>query len=238
MTPGIFLGCTAAVMFGAVLQAATGLGAGLIVVPLLALISLKFLPAPLILASMALSSLMAWRGRAHIEGRALSTLLWGLCAGIVVGAASVSAIPSRYAGLIFGVLILIAVAISVRAPKLDRTIPISLGAGALSGFMGTVAAIGAPVVALLYQHEEGRVLRATLGFIYFVSSLVMLTLLHFAGRFGLREVLLGLWLVPAFIAGYFLATPLARRLDRGNTRIAVLVISSLSALVLILRSFL
>ena len=39
---------------GSVLQAATGLGAGLIVVPLLALISLEFVPGPVILAVLAL----------------------------------------------------------------------------------------------------------------------------------------------------------------------------------------
>jgi hypothetical protein len=40
----------------------------------------------------------------------------------------------------------------------------------------------------------------------------------------------------AGIDGFFVAPPIARMLDRANSRFAVLVISSLSAIVLIARS--
>ncbi len=59
---GIFAANTVLAL-GSVLQAATGLGAGLVVVPLLALISLDFVPGPVILAALTLAWLMAWRGR-------------------------------------------------------------------------------------------------------------------------------------------------------------------------------
>jgi len=236
MTLTMFFAGSAAVMLGAVLQAATGFGAGLIIVPLLALVSLEFLPAPLILASMSLSAIMAWQGRHHIVRQGLPALLAGLLAGIVLGAVSISAIPASRAGVIFGVLVLIAVAVSAFAPRAPRNVPVSLGAGALSGFMGTISAIGAPVLALLYQHEEGRALRATLGLLYFAGSVAMLVFLHFAGRFGAHEAVLGLWLIPAYASGFFLAAPMARVLDRGHTRIAVLLISCAAAVALIARS--
>jgi uncharacterized protein len=236
MTPTVFLAASAAVMLGAVLQAATGLGAGLIIVPLLALVSLDFLPAPLILASMSLSAIMAWQGRHHIVRRGLPALMAGLLAGVVLGTLSISVIPASRAGIIFGVLVLIAVAVSAVAPRAPRNIPVALGAGALSGLMGTISAIGAPVLALLYQHEEGRALRATLGLLYFVSSVAMLVFLHFAGRFGTHEAQLGLWLTPAYASGFVFAAPVARLLDRGHTRIAVLVISCVAAIALIARS--
>ncbi len=223
-------------MLGSVLQAATGFGAGLIIVPLLALVSLDFLPAPLILASMSLSAIMAWQGRRYIVKPGLTSLLSGLLAGIAAGALSISAIPASRAGAIFGVLVLIAVFVSAFAPRAPRNAPVAFGAGALSGFMGTISAIGAPVLALLYQHEEGRALRATLGLLYFTGSVVMLLFLHFAGRFGATEALLGLWLIPAYASGFFLAAPAARLLDRGHTRVAVLVISTAAAIALIARS--
>jgi uncharacterized membrane protein YfcA len=199
-------------------------------------VSLDFLPAPLILASMSLSSLMAWQGRHHIVRRGLGFMLGGLFIGIVLGTLSISAIPADRAGVIFGVLVLAAVAVSVAAPHPPRQPAVLLGAGALSGFMGTISAIGAPVLALLYQNEEGRALRATLGLLYFAGSVGMLVFLHFAGRFGAHEAVLGLWLVPAYLAGYFFAAPVARLLDRGHTRNAVLVISVVSAIALIARS--
>jgi uncharacterized protein len=236
MTIGTFAGATGAIILGAVLQAATGLGAGLIIVPLLALISLEFVPGPLIFASLALSCLMAWRGRDEISFADMRLLLAGLGAGILAGAASLSAIPVKSAGLVFGVLVLLAVAITAIGPRIRRGPATLLTGGILSGFMGTTSAIGAPVLALMYQHEDGKVLRATLAFLYFVSAVAMLTLLHFTQHFGMRELHLGLYLVPGFVIGYFLGAPLAKALDRGYARLAILILSVVSACVLVWRS--
>ena len=236
MTPTYIAAANLAVMLGAILQASTGLGAGLIIVPLLALVSLIFVPGPLVLASMALSGLMAYQGRREIDGRGLPMLLVFLSIGVALGALSIAAIPPQRAGIAFGLLVLIAVAVSAAMPRLERTVPVAAGAGMMSGFMGAISGIGAPILALIYQHEQPRVLRATLGFIFFVSSIAILVCLHFAGRFGWHETWLGLWLVPGYVLGFLVAPPIARVLDRGNSRRAVLVISTLSALVLIARS--
>jgi uncharacterized membrane protein YfcA len=102
--------------------------------------------------------------------------------------------------------------------------------------MGALSGIGAPILGLIYQYEEPRVIRATLAFIFTLSSVAILTCLHFAGRFGAHEAWLGVWLVPGYVLGFVMAPPLARALDRGSSRYAVLVISTLSALMLIARS--
>ena len=221
---------------GSILQAATGLGAGLVVVPLLALISLEFVPGPVILAVLALAWLMAWRGRAEIYFTGMPVLLGGLLIGMILGASALSYLPSDRLGVLFGGLILLAVVVSISGARVEHTRAVVSFAGALSGFMGTTSAIGAPVLALLYQHHPGPVLRATLGLLYLISSIVMLALLHLAGRFGMNELRLGLMLIPGVVAGYLLAGLLARFLDRGYSRMAVLVISTLSAFLLILKS--
>jgi uncharacterized protein len=226
-----------AVMLGAVLQASTGLGAGLIIVPLLALVSLEFIPGPIVLASMALSGLMAWQGRKDILSDGLPLLLGCLCIGIALGALSISSIPVQRAGIAFGVLVLVAVAVSAAMPQMQRTKPMVAGGSLMAGFMGAISGIGSPLLALMYQYEPTRVLRATLGFIFTVSSIVILICLHFAGRFGSLEAWLGVWLVPGYVLGYLVAPPIARMLDRGNSRRAVLIISSLSALMLIAKSW-
>jgi uncharacterized membrane protein YfcA len=236
VTPTQIAAANVAVMLGAILQASTGLGAGLIIVPLLALVSLIFVPGPLVLASMVLSGLMAYQGRREIDTKGLPLLLSFLCVGVVLGALSISAIPVQRAGIAFGVLVLIAVAVSAATPRLSRNLPVVAGAGVMSGFMGAISGIGAPILALLYQHEPPRVLRATLGMIFFISSIVILVCLHFAGRFGWEEWWLGLALIPGYLLGFLVAPPIARAMDRGNSRFAVLVISTLSAIVLIARS--
>jgi uncharacterized protein len=227
----------AAVLLGAVLQASTGLGAGLIIVPLLALISLDFIPGPIVLASVALSGIMALQGRREIQASGLGLLSLFLCLGVIAGALSISAIPLQRAGIAFGTLVLIAVAISVAMPDLRRTTPVVVAGGTFAGFMAAISGIGAPLLALLYQHEPPRVLRATLGMVFTISSTAILVCLHLVGRFGPHEAWLGLLLAPGYVLGFLVAMPVARLLDRGNSRKAVLVISTLSAVMLIVRSF-
>ncbi len=228
---------TAVITVGSVLQASTGLGSGLITVPLLALISVELIPGPLIFASLALSTLMAWRGRSNINFLNVKTLTIGLVVGTAVGTLSISAVPLDRAGILFGVLVLLAVAITATGTTIRLNRPNLLGAGALSGFMGVTASIGAPVLAVLYQHEESKTLRATLAFLYVISSSMMVAFLHLGGRFEFKELKLGLCLIPGFLIGYFLAAPIAKILDKGYSRIAVLIISTASAVVLIARSF-
>ncbi len=231
-----FVASGLAITLGAILQASTGFGAGLIIVPLLALISLDLIPGPMVLASLALSLLMAYRGRREINFINMDKLLIGLLGGTIIAAFGISAIPISQLSAVFGVLILVAVAISMIGVK-ARLTPLNMfTAGALSGFMGTTAGIGAPVLVLLYQNEGGKTIRSTLGFLYFVASIVMLLVLHLAGHFGSRELLLGLYLVPGFIVGYLISGKLAKLLDKGYSRIAVLVISAISALILIVKS--
>jgi uncharacterized protein len=231
-----FAAAATIITLGSVLQASTGLGSGLITVPLLALISLELIPGPLIFASLTLSSLMAWRGRNSINFLNVKTLTIGLIAGTAVGTLSISAVPLDRAGIVFGILVLFAVAITASGTRIRLNRLNLLGAGALSGFMGVTASIGAPVLAILYQHEESKTLRATLAFLYFISSTMMVVFLHFGGRFELKELQLGICLIPGFLIGYFLAAPVANVLDRGYSRIAVLAISTVSAMVLIARS--
>ena len=232
---GIFA-ANAVLALGSVLQAATGLGAGLVVVPLLALISLDFVPGPVILAALTLAWLMAWRGRAEISYKGMPPLLGGLLIGMMLGASTLSLLPLDRLGVLFGSLILLAVALSVSGSRVALSPATASVAGAVSGFMGTTTAVGAPVLALMYQHHPGPVLRATLGFLYFVSSIVMIILLHLAGRFGAQELRLGLMLIPGVVAGYLVAGYLSPYLDRGYSRIAVLAISTISAGLLIVRS--
>ena len=221
---------------GAVLQAATGMGTGILIVPLLALIDLNLVPGPAVLASMALSLPMAWRGRRHIAYDDLKPLMAGLLAGCSVGALGLASIPAERVGIAFAVVILVTVVVTsvgVRLPFNRRSL---VSVGLIAGVMGASSGVGAPPIALLYQHREGPELRPTLAFVYAVSSVMIVVFLAAVGKFGLRESGLALLLVPGYLLGYFIAAPLARILDRGYSRVAVLILSAVSALALLLRS--
>jgi len=236
-TPELFVLATGAILTGSLLQAATGLGAGLIIVPLLALISYDLVPAPMIFASIALSSTMAFRGREAIDKKGLGTITAGLILGTILAAVFIANIPIAKLGIVFGVIILLAVGVSLFRPAIRFEPRLLLATGFISGIMGTAAGIGAPVLALLYQYHPAATVRATLAFLYLISSLMMLFFLHFAGRFGLPELISGLFLIPGFILGYLLSPALARLVDHGYIRPIVLIFSSVSALLLIAKSF-
>jgi uncharacterized membrane protein YfcA len=224
------------IVVGAVLQAATGMGTGILIVPMLALIDLELVPGPAVMASMALSLPMAWRGRRHIAYDDLKPLMAGLLAGCGVGALGLAAIPAERVGIAFAVVILVTVAVTsagVRIPFNRRSL---VSVGVIAGVMGASSGVGAPPIALLYQHREGPELRPTLAFVYAASSAMILIFLTAVGKFGLRETGLALWLMPGYVLGYLIAAPLARILDRGYSRVAVLILSTVSSVALLVRS--
>ena len=70
---------------GSVIQTLTGMGTGFLVVPIIALIDISLLPGPMVLASMSLSGLMTYRGRAHIDYKNVGAILCGIVPGAIIG---------------------------------------------------------------------------------------------------------------------------------------------------------
>jgi uncharacterized membrane protein YfcA len=231
-----FILASLAICLGSILQAVTGLGAGLVIAPLLALISYELIPAPIIFASLSLTVVMTYKGWNYIDFKSMKNLLPGLLLGIIIAANIITYLPLAKLGIVFGMLILVAVVISVMAANTKPNQRWYPAIGALSGFMGTTAAIGAPVLALLYQNQSGATIRATLACLYLFSSVPMLLSLHFVGKFGVPQLLSGLYLMPAFLLGFFIAPLFISWLDRGYARHAVLIFSSVSAVSLIIKS--
>jgi len=223
------------ITIGATLQAATGLGAGMIAFPLIALISLDLVPGPLIFSTFFLSVYMAVKGRRNIRYTSMNKLMFGIIIGTIIGGYSLTFVPIDKLGIFFGILLLSVVAISVVGKKMPYTNKNMLGLGAAAGFMGITVASGSPFVALLYQYEKGPIIRATLSFIYLIACIITLLILSLSNRFGIEEMVYGLCLTPGYLIGYMLSGKLSAYLDQGYTRIIILVVSSSSALALIIK---
>lgn len=224
------------VTIGATLQGSVGFGLGLFSVPLLVLIDPRFVPAPLLFASIALTVLLTHRERGSVLFADLKWAVGGRLFGIAAATAALELVPERQIGILFGVLVLAAVGLSASGWRL-RVTPRSLfGAGVMSGFMGTAVSIGGPPVALLYQHETGPRIRGTLSAYFLIGVSLSLVGLHLIGRFGRSEILIALTLIPGIIIGFVLSRRFVHVLDRGYVRRAVLVVSGASALTILLRS--
>jgi uncharacterized membrane protein YfcA len=224
---------TVVVAVGACVQGSMGFGLGLLSAPLLALVEPDLVPGPVIFASVPLSLLVAWRERASFDLREVRWAVTGRLPGTVAGAFAVAVLPQRGLAALFALVVLGAVGLSVGGWDVRPTTSTLVAAGAASGFMGTATSIGGPPIALVYQHSTGPRLRSILATYFVFGALFSLGSLAAFGEFGLHGLRLGLWLLPGMALGYLLSRRASRYLDRGRTRAAVLVSSSVSALVLI-----
>ena len=101
--------------------------------------------------------------------------------------------------------------------------------------MGTATSIGGPPLALLYQHHEGPVLRATLAATFALGTVVSVLGLALAGVIEGWQVVLALALAPGTLLGVLASNRLVGRLDGAWLRPAVLLFVSVAAVVAIAR---
>lgn len=225
-----------AVTLASVVQGVSGVGGGFIAVPLLAMIDVRLLPGPLIFGSLAISGVMAWHERAAIDYHNVGPILLATLPGAAVGAWLLTGLDPDRLGLAFGSVILLAAAVTVSGVRLPLNRFSGALAGAAAGAMAAVSGMGAPMLAILYQHESGPRVRATLALLYTGATVLILIALASFDRFGLGEAVAGLLLVPGYLVGYALSRLLTARVDRGATRVVVLAVSVAAAVALIIDS--
>lgn len=236
-TFSILVASAAVVAAGAALQGAVGFGLAVVAAPVLVMLDPALVPGPLILAALVLAGLVTIRDRSGIELRGLGAAVAGRLVGAPVGAFVLVLLPGEGLPLLVAFAVLFAVAVSAAGVRLPRTTPVLLGAGFLSGVLGTATSIGGPPMALVYQHAAGQSLRGTLGGYFVFSTFYSLLVLFAVGRFGAGEAVAGAALVPGVVAGFYASDRLARRLDRsGRTRAAILGVAALAGLVAIVRA--
>ncbi len=222
---------------GAVLQSAIGFGLGPFAVPLLVLIDPHLVPGPLLFAAVTLTTLMYLRDRSEVRLQEFTWASAGRVVGSLLGAYFLTVFPARHLKPLFAGLVLFAVLLSVSGVSLSLRPKNLLGAGIVSGFMGTVAAIGGAPMALVYQHQKGSKLRGTLAAIFILGTVIALISLAVVGKFGLRDVYYGFVLIPGVITGFLFSKKAVRFLDKGYLRPAILIVTTLAALVLVIDTF-
>jgi len=224
--------------FGSALQGTIGFGLGLIGVPLLVILNPVYVPGPVLLSALCLTILISRREQHAISMKEIKWAVAGRICGAVIGSFLLTIIPQKSISVLFGAMILLAVIISFSGMKLDLNAVNLLGAGTVSGIMGTTSAIGGAPMALIYQHQKGPRIRGSLSTIFIFGTIISLSSLIVIHRFGLKEIYAAVTLIPGILLGFFLSKRLARILDRGYIRPAVLIASALSSLIVILKNIL
>ncbi len=221
---------------GAFVQGSVGFGHNLIAAPVFALVDERLVPGPAIASAGVLVLLTVLRDRRGVHLGEVGTAVVGRVPGTVAAAVAVALLPERALAVGFAVLVLVAVGIVATGAHVRPTRATLLGAGALSGFMGTATSIGGPPMAMLYASEEGRRVRGTLSGFFLVGIGMSLAALVATGAFDATSARLSLLPVPGILVGFACSGWGSRFLDAGRTRPAVLAVSALSAASVLLRA--
>ena len=225
-----------AVFVASLVQTSTGMGFAMIAAPLLALISLEFVPGPMLFVNLFLSLFMLGDGRAHVVRREITALFPTILMGTLLGAAILTYIPSSSLGILFACLILLAVAISLVAKAQPLTTRNLSLCGLAVGTMGSTSGIpGAPLV-ILYQNEPLEKTRPTMALVFTFSYITSLMALTYAGAFNLRLAADGLYLLPGLLAGFGAGKWARQYLTRAMGRFVMLTIASIGAVLLLIKS--
>lgn len=229
-----FTAC-AILLIGTIIQGSIGFGLALFGAPLVYWLNQEFVPGPMLVVGMSLPLLILIREWRAMDINGVRWTIPGQLTGAVIAGGGLAVVEESYLSLIFGVLVLLAVALSAIAGAPRITPGRLLSAGALSGFMATATSIGGPPLAIAYQSVSGSRLRASLSAVFVVGAFGSLTALAVIGRFGVEELLIGLSLLPPIFVGFWISTYTATLFDRKWLRGAVLGVSALAGLVAIVQ---
>ncbi|MFL2433279.1 sulfite exporter TauE/SafE family protein [bacterium] len=237
MSPGEILTVVLTVLFGATLQGSVGFGMGLIASPILILIDPRFVPGPILLSTTVLTVLLVYRERTAIDFHGIQWAMVGRLVGTVLASAILLVVSADQLVLLIGVFILSAVGMSLSGFRFDPIRPVLVVAGMLSGLLGTIASVGGPPMALVYQHAAGARIRSTMSGFFLLGTILSLGALWYVGRFGAYEIQLTLVMLPSVLTGFVLSKWTAVYVDRGYVRPAVLSVAAGAGLLVIIRQF-
>jgi uncharacterized protein len=230
---GLFLVATVA----AIIQRTTGQAFGTILAGFVTLIAPAYVPAAVILLGAPVTLMSVGLDFLAVKVREIAPAIVGRLTGAVPAAMLVSVIAgSQLLGLFVGLTILLGVVLSLVGLKVART-PVTLGvAGLASGFFGTLTAVGAAPMSLIYQHEEAKAARATLNFFFLVGVTGSIIALAVEGVIRIADLYLVAALAPAVVLGVVLSGFLAKRMEGHSLRPAALILTTGAAFLLLGRS--
>jgi uncharacterized membrane protein YfcA len=235
--PVVFAVLAVAVTVGAVVQGSVGLGLGLVAAPVCTLVDPALMPGVMLWLAAAYPVLTLLREGRAADWHGLGWAFAGRVPGTVLGVLVVSVVSARLLGLLVGLMVLVAVVLTWRVITLPMRRDVLVAAGVVSGVTGTATSIGGPPLAIVYQHETGARLRATMATYFLVGALMSLAGLAVVGEGDATDAWWALGLAPFLGVGFVLSEFAREHVEAGRTRAAVLIVSAASALALVVRSF-
>ncbi|MCG3863368.1 MULTISPECIES: sulfite exporter TauE/SafE family protein [unclassified Photobacterium] len=224
------------IFIGSYVQTAIGFGLAIVSAPLLIVYAPQYVPAPICLIALFISLLNALKHRSSIEIGGLKMAILGRVPGSIAGAALLLYVSSHVLTLWIGLLVLLAVVVSVLPYRIEPTPRRMVIAGFFSGLFGTSSAIGGPPMAILLQHQEANQLRGNLSAFFVFSSIISLTAQIPVGFLSLDKLWITLPLIPSAWLGYWLALKTTQSLPKEKIRYAALILCLICGIIAIYES--
>lgn len=221
-----------AVLVGALLQRLSGVGAGLVVAPVMAILAGPVDGVVITNVTTIVSAAIIFSAvRADVEWRRFRRMLLGIVVGAVPGALVVRLVPDGWLHVLIGAMVLVGLwsSIRIKAARTTDSSGAAVGFGGLGSFLNTAAGVAAPVM-VIYAERVGwnrSAFIATLQPTFFSMSLFSLISKGFIGV-DLRQALSIWWLVPGAATVVALGLGVGRLMEarvssRGSRAIAIIV---------------
>ncbi|WP_136657996.1 TSUP family transporter [Nitratireductor sp. XY-223] len=238
LAPWMIAAVAIIVVLGSIVQSGLGMGFGLMVAPLLALLDPALVPAPTLFLGMFTAAWGAYGDRALIRWNEVAIGSAGRFTGVAAGLLLLFFVSDEAGfSLLFGIMVLTAVLLSVAG----RAIAFNNGSlavmGFVSGTMGTITSVGAPPLALIYHGRGAATARATLAAFFMIGCAGSLIGLYAAGWAGMRDLALAVAMLPPMLLGLWLSRHLRLRFARWY-RPWLLSVAGVAGLLLVVRGLL
>ncbi|MDV7102821.1 sulfite exporter TauE/SafE family protein [Vibrio sp. TH_r3] len=227
----------AIIFLGSFVQTAIGFGLAILAAPLLMLLSNDYVPVPIVIIALFITSLSTLKNRSNIEVGELKSAIIGRVPGSVVGGLLLTYVSVQVLSLWLGIIVLLSLLVSLLPFRIEPTRNKMAIAGFLSGFMGTSSGIGGPPMAILLQHQEANKFRGNLSAFFLFSSIMSLVVQWLVGYLTVEHIYMSLPLLPAAWLGYKVATLVAHRLSKQWIRWSALSLCLISGVGAIVKSF-
>lgn len=200
--------CCGIVVFASVLQVSIGMGFGMLASPLIALVKPDLVPGSILAMGLFVAFSGAWRERRNISLNELKLGVVGRIVGSIMAFGLLIIIPDVESFLIvFGALMLVAIGMTVFGRKIAFTDKSLLNLSVLSGLMGSITAVGAPPMALIYHDRDPSIVRPTLNAFFFSGSVLGLISLGLSGWISVQDFIAAIIFLPAMFVGILISAP-------------------------------
>jgi hypothetical protein len=232
----------AVVAIAGLLRGFSGFGLALAAVPGLTLIARPAEAVPcVLLLQIAAGAQLLPRTRHAVDWPSLAPIAAGAVIATPIGTAVLADVPPDPMRAAIGVVLLLAVAVLARRPRLERrpSRAARVGIGVVSGVLnGGTAMAGPPVIAyFLAASRTVEAGRASLLMYFFLLSLAGVASSAVAGLITVRTIVFAAALLPAMAAGNALGHRLFGRASPETYRRVALATLVAIALVAIARAF-